>query len=151
MLPQASVAVQVRVIVLRFKHVSLEITSLIATVGVPPAQLSVADTEGVVGTSPKHLMVTFAGTPAKTGATLSLTVIICADVALFPQLSVAVQVRVIVLRLTHVSLETTSITVTTGAVSQASVAVTVAAAGTSETQVTVTFKGTPANVGAVMS
>ena len=75
MLPQASVAVQVRVIVLRLTQVSLDASSFIVTVGVPE-QLSVAVTVvGAVGTSPKQVTVTLAGTPAKTGTTLSLTVI----------------------------------------------------------------------------
>ena len=93
MLPQASVAVQVRVIVLRLTQVSLETTSAEVTTGAV-SQASVAVNVAAVGTSAIQVTVIFAGTPAKTGATRSLTVITCEAVTVRLQASVAVQVRV---------------------------------------------------------
>ena len=63
-------------------------------VGVP-SQLSVAVGEAGAGTA-LHSTESLAGQPAKTGAVLSVTVRVCEQLELLPQLSVAVQVRVIV-------------------------------------------------------
>ena len=52
------------------------------------SQLSVAVTFGAVGTS-EHSSCTLAGTPAKTGAELSVTVIVCIDSLVFPHASVS--------------------------------------------------------------
>ena len=71
MLPHASVAVHVRVIVLRFTHVSFDTTSLTVTVGAAVLQASVAVTAATAGTFAAQVTVTFAGTLAKTGATRS--------------------------------------------------------------------------------
>ena len=57
------------------------------------SQLSVPVTVGVLGTA-EHSTVKFAGTPTKTGDVLSSTVITWLCVAVLPQLSVAVHVRV---------------------------------------------------------
>ena len=50
----------------------------------------------MAGTSPAHSTVIFAGGAARTGATLSSTVIVCVAVAGFPQGSAKVHVLVIV-------------------------------------------------------
>ena len=57
------------------------------------SQLSVALTVAVGGTA-EHSTVIFDGTPVSIGAVLSSTVMTCEAVAVLPQLSVAVQVRV---------------------------------------------------------
>jgi hypothetical protein len=59
------------------------------------SQLSVALGEAAAGTA-LHSAVALAGTPLNAGAVLSLTVMVCEQLELFPQLSLAVQVRVIV-------------------------------------------------------
>jgi hypothetical protein len=57
------------------------------------SQLSAAVGDAAVGTEPQ-VTVTLAGTPDKTGAVVSRTVMICAAVLLLPQTSVAVHIRV---------------------------------------------------------
>ena len=64
------------------------------TVGVV-SQLSVAVGEAGAGTA-LHWAVVLAGQPLKTGAVVSTTATIWVQVLLLPQLSVAVQMRVIV-------------------------------------------------------
>jgi hypothetical protein len=68
--------------------------SLKLIVGVA-SQLSVAVGVAGAGTA-LHSAVVFAGTPANTGAVLSLTAMVWEALLLLPQASVAVQVRVIV-------------------------------------------------------
>ena len=67
-------------------------TSFIVTLTLA-SQLSVDVTVGAVGNA-EHSTVMFDGTPTKTGAVLSSTVITCEAVDVLPQLSVAVHVRV---------------------------------------------------------
>ena len=94
-LPQASVAVQVRTIFFLLMHVE----SVVVVVNVKRGDGSQAsDTEGVleVGTLPMQSTVTFAGMLDRIGAVLSWTVMVWVAVAVLPQASVAVNVRVIV-------------------------------------------------------
>ena len=94
-LPQLSVAVQIRVIVCPH-GLSSSNSSYVMTTSV--SQLSVAVTTpsaGVAGTS-VQLEFTSVGMPANTGAVVSSTVIVCVACPLFPHASVAVHVRVIV-------------------------------------------------------
>ena len=150
-LPQPSVAVHVRVMVLRFTQVESLVFSLKVTIAVAELQLSVADTEGVVGTSPRQVTVAFAGKLAKVGAILSRIVIVWLAVAALPQASVAVQVRVMVLRFAQVESLVVSRSVTVGVSPQLSVAVTFAAVGKSAVQLIVKFAGMPTKVGAISS
>src|SRR5918993_1541975 len=99
------------------------------------AHLSVPVTLTAVGTAAQSTVV-LAGTPAKTGSVLSVTVIVCVAVAVLAQLSVAVQVRVIVPQPSTTLFTSIKLTVIVG--SQLSVAVTLAAVGTAA-QSTVTF------------
>src|SRR5688572_1917562 len=135
-LPQASVAVQVRVMVPQPSTTLFTSVKLTVIVG---SQLSVAVTVGAVGIAPQST-VTAAGTFAKTGAVLSVTVIVCVAVAILLQLSVAVQVRVMVPQPSTTLFTSVKVTVIVG--SQLSVAVTVAAVGMAP-QSTVTLVGTP--------
>ena len=94
-LPQASVAVQVRTIFFLLMHVE----SVVVVANVKRGDWSQAsDTEGVpkVGTLPMQSTVTFAGMLVRIGAVLSWTVMVWIAVAILPQASVAVNVRVIV-------------------------------------------------------
>jgi hypothetical protein len=68
-------------------------TSLKATVGAG-SQLSVAVTVAGGGTLSLHDKASGPGTPTSIGACMSCTVITCVALLLFPQWSVAVQVRV---------------------------------------------------------
>ena len=70
------------------------LVSLKVIVGVL-SQLSVAVGEAGAGTA-LHCTEALAGQPARTGAVVSLTVRVWEQLELLPQLSVAVQVRVIV-------------------------------------------------------
>ena len=73
-------------------QVPLVVTSANVKTGVP--QLSVA--VGVVHDGvPEHSMVDAPGRPDITGAIVSSTLMVCDTVAVFPQRSVAVHVRVI--------------------------------------------------------
>jgi len=96
-LPQSSVANHVRVIVPLCGHAPPAFESVKVTVG-EPSQLSVAVAEPVTtgNVLTVHSNVMFAG-QVSTGATLSSTTIVCAQVLELPQASVALQVRVIVL------------------------------------------------------
>ena len=69
--PQASVAVQVRVMVYVSAHTPGVVLSSKLTVG-DPSQLSVTVTVAAVGTA-SQATVTFPGTPARTGAVLSFS------------------------------------------------------------------------------
>ena len=91
-LPQASVAVHVLVIVYAFGQLPGVVTSLDDKVGLP--QLSVA--VGVVHVGvPVHSIVAGAGNALITGGVVSFTLKVCDATAVFPHASVAVQVRVI--------------------------------------------------------
>ena len=96
--PQLSVAVHVLVITKASSHPATDScvsSKVMSTFG---SQLSFAVTvfaAGAFGTA-SHSTVTSLGTPANIGAVLSPTSILCDPVAVFPQLSVAVQIRTIV-------------------------------------------------------
>jgi Ni,Fe-hydrogenase III small subunit len=126
--PQPSSAVQVRVMLYSFGHDPLVVTSAKVNVGTP--QLSVA-----VGTSnegvPPHSIVVTPGNPEMTGGVVSSTFIVCDAVAVFPQPSSAVHVRVMLYSFGHDPLVVTSANVNVG-VPQLSVAVGVVQDGTPE-------------------
>jgi hypothetical protein len=109
-------------------------------------QLSDAVGLAGAGTALKHWAVVSAGTPLNTGAVVSCTVIVWLALALFPQSSVAVHVRVIIVGQVPDELSLNE----TEALPHESDAVTVAAAGT-EPHSTVVSAGTPLSVGAVVS
>ena len=149
-LPQGSTAVQVRVMVLAWVQTPAASVSLKVT-GTGPAQLSVAVTVAAAG-SASHSTLTSAGTPARTGAVVSLTVTICWQLALLPLPSAAVQVRVMTLLQLEPGLDAVSVKSTATTPSQSSRAVTVAAAGTSARHWTLTAgAGHPLKTGAVAS
>ena len=92
-LPQASVAVHLRVIL----YVSGQGPGAVVsekTMAGDGSQLSVAVGATAAGTEPQST-VRFAGTPAKTGGKASPTETCCEAVAELPQLSVATQILVI--------------------------------------------------------
>ena len=90
-LPHASVAVQVLVIVYSFGQLPGVVASLEERVAAP--QLSVA--VGVVHVGvPEHSIDTGAGNALITGGVVSSILKVCVATAVFPQASVAVQVRV---------------------------------------------------------
>jgi hypothetical protein len=93
------------------------------------SQLSVAVGLAAAGTA-LHSAVALAGTPASTGAVVSLTVMTCVPTVLLPQSSVAVHVRVITLLQLEPGFVWVSLNVMVTLGSQASVAVGLAAAGT---------------------
>src|SRR6185436_14141976 len=98
-LPHASVAINVLVIVYSLAHVPGADASLVVMFTVPQASEAVAiPNDGVNG----HSMVAAAGTEVNTGAVLSVTVIVCEAVAVLPQASVAINVLVMVYSLAHV-------------------------------------------------
>ncbi len=90
-LPQASVAVQVRVMV--YGQPSVADSAKVTTGAL--SQLSVAVTVGTAGMA-SQLTVTSAGTPSSTGGVVSSTVTVWVAVVTLPQWSVAVQVRMMV-------------------------------------------------------
>jgi hypothetical protein len=95
--PQSSVAVHVRVITYDCGQLPAASLSLELTLGLP-SQLSVALAEPVFDGAvlSSHSTVTSAGT-TRSGAVVSTTAIVCTHWLLFPQSSVAVHVRVMVL------------------------------------------------------
>ena len=109
--------------VLSCAHTPATVASLKVTVGAL-LQLSVAVAEPVFAGKvlAVHSMVRLAG-QLMTGATLSSIKMICAHVLKFPQSSVALQVRVIVLSCAQAPATVTSVKVTSGVPSQLSVAV----------------------------
>jgi hypothetical protein len=140
-----SVARKVRVTVNLLTQVTLLVTSPTKLIVAAPLQLSVAVTPVVVcaGIALAQVTVVFAG-QLILGATLSLTVIVCAHVALFPHKSAALNVRVMVYLLAHVALLVASPTkLMTAGPLQLSVAVTpvVVCDGTEPEHVTVMFAG----------
>ena len=96
-MPQSSDAIHVRVIVLSCGHAPATVASLKVKLGVP-SQLSVADGDPVLAGNvlAVHWMVMLAG-QVITGARLSSTKMVCRQVLEFPQSSVAIQVRDMVL------------------------------------------------------
>src|SRR6266566_2938661 len=99
LLPQASVTVQVRVITLTTWLEQAPLVSLSLWVTVPLLQVSVPVGAPVAAglVSPGHSTVASAGKFTKLGALVSLSVMVWAWLALLPQASVTVQVRVITL------------------------------------------------------
>ena len=93
LLPQASVAVQVLVVLYDPAQVPGMVTSLEVNVNaLPQASVAVAMANtGVEGQS----MVVVAGKAAITGAVISCTWMVCVAVEVLPQASVAVHVRVV--------------------------------------------------------
>ena len=129
-----------------FGHEPFVVTSAKVKVGTP--QLSVA-----VGTSnagvPPHSMVVTPGNPEITGGVVSSTFIVCEAVAVFPQPSSAVQVRVILYSFGHEPLVVTSAKFNVG-VPQLSVAVGVAHEGVPEHSI-VDGPGSPEITGGTVS
>jgi hypothetical protein len=122
LLPQSSVAVQVRVLEYSLGHAVGVVES--TNVGIiTPSQASVAvglEKDGKLG----HWIVRLGPTPEITGAVLSSTVIVCEAVEKLPQSSVAVQVRVTEYSCGQIPLGVvTSLNVKVGVGSQASIAV----------------------------
>ena len=149
-LPQTSVAVHVRVMICPQLSASVVSANSIVT---SSSQLSIAVTTPSAGAAGIVLQSasTSVGTPANVGASLSVNVSICVAVAAFPQLSVAVHVRVIVCSQPFSALVSAN-SITTS-VSQLSVAVITPSTGAAGilAQSTVASAGIPANSGAVVS
>src|SRR5206468_1024088 len=116
-----------------------------------PVQLSVAITAAGAGTLVKHCTLTSPGTPLNAGGVVSFTVIRWLAVATLPQLSMAVQVRVMMLLQLEPGLLSVSWNTGVRAPSQLSVAVTAAGAGTLLRHCTVRSPGTPLSAGGVVS
>ena len=125
MLPQSSVELHVRVIVLSCGHVPAAVTSVKFTVG-EASQLSVDVGFPVLAGNvlAVHSIVTLIGQTIDGGA-LSSTVITCKQVPVFPQSSVADQVLFIVRSCGHEPPTVTSVKAIVGEPSQLSVAVAV--------------------------
>ena len=125
LLPQASVAVQVLVMMLSSGQVPGALTSLSVMTGLG-SQLSVAVATPVFAElgSSSHSMVTSAG-QVICGGVVSSMVMVCTQSELLPQASVAVQVRVMTLSSGQVPGALTSDSVIVGLGSQLSVAVAV--------------------------
>ena len=144
--PQSSVAVQVRVMVYSFGHDPFVVTSAKTNAGVPQLSVAVGVThEGV----PEHSAVEGPGNPLMTGGVVSSTLITWDAVAVLPQSSVAVQVRVIVYASGHDPAIVASTKVNAG-VAQLSVAVGVAQFGVAEHSM-VEGPGNPLITGGVVS
>lgn len=144
--PQSSVAVHVRVILYSPGHVPFVVTSAKVNTGTP--QLSVAvgvAHEGV----PEHSIVVTPGNPEITGGVVSSTLIVCVAVAVFPQPSSAVHVRVMLYSLGHEPLVVTSANVKVGT-PQLSVTVGVVHDGVPEHSIEV-GPGNPEITGGVVS
>src|SRR5437773_7339144 len=99
LLPQASVTVQVRVMTLTtcFEQAPLVSLSLCVTVPLLQVSVPVGDPVDAGLVSPGHSTVASAGKFTKLGAVFSLRVMVWAWLALLPQASVTVQVRVMTL------------------------------------------------------
>ncbi len=129
-----------------FGQVPLVVKSAKVNKGVP--QLSVA--VGVVHDGvPEHSIVVTPGRPEITGGIVSSTLIVCDAVAVLPQSSVAVQVRVMLYEPAQESVMVTSAKVNTGT-SQLSVAVGVVHDGTPEHSIVV-GPGKPEMTGGIVS
>ncbi len=122
------------------------VTSAKLNVGVP--QLSVAVGVAQDGTA-EHSIVVGPGRPEITGGVVSSTLIVCAAVAVLPQPSSAVQVRVMVYSFGQVPFVVTSAKLKVG-VPQLSVAVGVVHAGTPEHSIE-DGPGSPEITGGVVS
>lgn len=124
-LPQSSVATQVRVMVSSCGHAPPTVTSVEVMVGVA-SQLSVAVAFPVLPGKvlAVHSMVVLAGHEIA-GGTLSSITIVCTQLLVLPQSSVATHVRVMVLSSGHDPPIVTSVDVRVGVASQLSVAVAV--------------------------
>jgi hypothetical protein len=135
--PQLSEAMYVRVITRG--QLPLHTSPTHVTTGVPQLSVALTDVMSGAGTSGGHATVTAAGHRI-CGAMLSSTVIICVQVAVFPQESTAWYVRVITRG--QLPLHTSLIKITVG-VPQLSVALTavISGDGTSVTHATVTSDG----------
>lgn len=122
-LPQSSVALHVRVIVLSCGQSPATVASVKSTTGTA-SQLSVAVAEPVLAgrVLAVHCIVILAG-QVMAGAVLSSITMDCAHVLELPQASVALQVRVITNSCGHPPPAVTSVKFTVGAASQLSVAV----------------------------
>src|ERR1051325_6736417 len=92
LLPQASVAVQVRTNDPVLPHWPLIGPSLCVIVTVPQVSLAVAVPVALGSVEPVHSTMA-SGTSLVVGAVVSTRVMVCVDWALLPQASVAVQVR----------------------------------------------------------
>ena len=143
MLPQASVAVQVRVMTDSLEQEPAATPSLAEIIGAG-SQLSVAVAVPVPAAAAEasHSTVTFAG-QVMTGAVRSSTVMVWVQLLLLLQSSVAVQVRVMADSLAQEPAATLSLAATIGAGSQLSVAaaIPVPAAAVAASHSTVTFAG----------
>lgn len=123
-LPQSSVALHVRKMVLSWGHAppATWSTKVMASVGSQSVAVAVPVLTGNV--LDVHWMVTFGG-QVIVGGVLSSTRIICTQLLVLPQSSVAVQVRVMILSWGHAPPDTTSLEAMVGEPSQLSVAVAV--------------------------
>src|ERR1043166_2628043 len=140
--PQLSVAVHVRVMTLLQLEPGLLSVCCKTTVTAPP-QLSEAVTSAGGGTVPPHSRFRSPGTPLIAGGMVSLKLMRWLAVATLPQLSVAVQVRVITLLQLEPGL--LSVCWNTGVMAppQLSVGVTAAGGGTLVRHCIVSSAGTP--------
>ena len=147
-LPQASVAVQVRVTEYEPAQAPFVVTSLNVNVkALPHASVAVAcANDGAAG----HEIVVGAGNAAITGAAVSCTLMVCEAVDVLPQASVAVQVRVTEYEPAQAPGVVTSLNVKVNALPQASVAVACANDGVAGHEI-VDGAGSEAITGAVVS
>ena len=127
MFPQASVAVQVLVTLYDPAQAPFVVASVDVKVNaLPQASVAVATANsGVAG----QFIVEGAGNAPITGASVSITLIVCDAVEAFPQASVAVQVLVTLYDPAHAPSVVTSADVSVNALPQASVAVATANSG----------------------
>jgi Ni,Fe-hydrogenase III small subunit len=145
-LPHRSVAVHVLVMLYSFGQEPLVVTSANVRDGIP--QLSVA--VGVVQEGePEHSIVVGAGKPEMTGGVVSSTLMVCDAVAVLPQPSSAVQVRVMLNSFGQEPLVVTSAKFKVG-VPQLSVTVGVVQAGGTEHSIVV-GPGKPEMTGGMVS
>jgi hypothetical protein len=147
-LPQASMAVQVRVTLYVPAQAPGVVTSLDVKVNaLPQASMAVAIANtGVAGQS----IVVVAGKGSNIGAVISCTLMVCEAVEELPQASMAVQVRVILYDPAHAPGVVTSLDVNVNTLPQASMAVATANTGV-EGQSIVVVPGKGSNIGAVIS
>ena len=142
-LPQTSVAVQVRVMADSLAQEPAATLSLAATIGAG-SQLSVAAAVPVpaAAVAASHSTVTFAG-QVMSGAVVSIMVMVWVQLLLLPQLSVAVQVRVMLDAPAQLPAAMLSDKAMTGVLVQLSVAlaVPVSAAAVEASHSTVTLAG----------
>ena len=121
------VAVHVRVTLYDPAHAPLVVTSFDVSVKVLP-HASVAIAIANTGTA-GQLIVEIDGKDAITGASVSITLIVCDAVDAFPHASVAIQVRVTLYDPAHAPLVVTSFEFSVNALPHASVAVAIANTG----------------------